>query len=363
MADHPNIDVHARHRLLRRRAAAQQAGDRRPGAGRLHRAGRPVLRLRRGRARLAHPRLRARGAAGRRLPGHLGDELRRRGRARSRASTSSGTSIPSATYPTDKTVIMREFSRFADARRRAVLPGQHRRATATALLRYRELQDGEPDVLFGGRLGTYQYLDMHMAIGSALCHVEQPARRAPVALTADGARRLIRRDLLGATRSRRPMRRVHGSDCTLVVSVCRGTLHTNDPRARIRPRKDRARRSEMRRLSSESCGCSTRRPLHRACRQLRRSGAAMGTAAESLDGVGARNMAYSPERRASPSGPRRSCPWRCSATVPRLAAAAVPCRVARAPMGSIEAERPLFRAAHLRRNPPVGDDGPRSRPS
>jgi UDP-galactopyranose mutase len=23
-------------------------------------------------------------------------------------------------------------------------------------------------VLFGGRLGTYQYLDMHMAIGSAL---------------------------------------------------------------------------------------------------------------------------------------------------------------------------------------------------
>ena len=26
----------------------------------------------------------------------------------------------------------------------------------------------EPGVLFGGRLGTYQYLDMHMAIGSAL---------------------------------------------------------------------------------------------------------------------------------------------------------------------------------------------------
>jgi UDP-galactopyranose mutase len=26
----------------------------------------------------------------------------------------------------------------------------------------------EPNVLFGGRLGTYQYLDMHMAIGSAL---------------------------------------------------------------------------------------------------------------------------------------------------------------------------------------------------
>ena len=31
-----------------------------------------------------------------------------------------------------------------------------------------ELAKNETDVLFGGRLGTYQYLDMHMAIGSAL---------------------------------------------------------------------------------------------------------------------------------------------------------------------------------------------------
>jgi len=30
------------------------------------------------------------------------------------------------------------------------------------------MTEGEPDVLFGGRLGTYKYLDMHMAIGSAL---------------------------------------------------------------------------------------------------------------------------------------------------------------------------------------------------
>jgi UDP-galactopyranose mutase len=36
------------------------------------------------------------------------------------------------------------------------------------LLAYRELAKGESDVFFGGRLGTYQYLDMHMAIGSAL---------------------------------------------------------------------------------------------------------------------------------------------------------------------------------------------------
>ncbi|MEQ4500936.1 MAG: UDP-galactopyranose mutase, partial [Nocardioides kribbensis] len=30
----------------------------------------------------------------------------------------------------------------------------------------------EPMVLFGGRLGTYKYLDMHMAIGSALSMVD-----------------------------------------------------------------------------------------------------------------------------------------------------------------------------------------------
>jgi UDP-galactopyranose mutase len=37
--------------------------------------------------------------------------------------------------------------------------------------RYRELAADEAakrSVLFGGRLGTYQYLDMHMAIASAL---------------------------------------------------------------------------------------------------------------------------------------------------------------------------------------------------
>mgnify|MGYP002722558985 CR=1 FL=1 len=39
------------------------------------------------------------------------------------------------------------------------------------LLKYRERAEAETadqKVFFGGRLGTYQYLDMHMAIGSAL---------------------------------------------------------------------------------------------------------------------------------------------------------------------------------------------------
>ena len=40
------------------------------------------------------------------------------------------------------------------------------------LARYRELAHREPGVWFGGRLGTYQYLDMHMAIASAMSLVD-----------------------------------------------------------------------------------------------------------------------------------------------------------------------------------------------
>ncbi|HWK77248.1 UDP-galactopyranose mutase [Microbacterium sp.] len=70
-------------------------------------------------------------------------------------------------YPTDKTVIMREFSRFAEKSDEPYYP-VNTPADRDGLLAYRELQKGEKDVHFGGRLGTYQYLDMHMAIGSAL---------------------------------------------------------------------------------------------------------------------------------------------------------------------------------------------------
>ncbi|WP_206476664.1 UDP-galactopyranose mutase [Microbacterium sp. KRD172] len=70
-------------------------------------------------------------------------------------------------YPDDKTVIMREFSRFAEKADEPYYP-VNTPADREGLLAYRELQKGETDVHFGGRLGTYQYLDMHMAIGSAL---------------------------------------------------------------------------------------------------------------------------------------------------------------------------------------------------
>ncbi len=74
---------------------------------------------------------------------------------------------PERRYPGDRTVIMREYSRFAEKGDEPYYP-VNTAEDRDKLLRYRELAAQEPMVLFGGRLGTYQYLDMHMAIGSAL---------------------------------------------------------------------------------------------------------------------------------------------------------------------------------------------------
>ncbi len=74
---------------------------------------------------------------------------------------------PEREYPADKTVIMREFSRFAEREDEPYYP-VNTPEDRERLLKYRALTEQEDRVLFGGRLGTYQYLDMHMAIGSAL---------------------------------------------------------------------------------------------------------------------------------------------------------------------------------------------------
>lgn len=74
---------------------------------------------------------------------------------------------PEREYPKDKTVIMREFSRFASRDDEPYYPVNTPK-DREMLLKYRALTDKEELVIFGGRLGTYQYLDMHMAIGSAL---------------------------------------------------------------------------------------------------------------------------------------------------------------------------------------------------
>jgi UDP-galactopyranose mutase len=78
---------------------------------------------------------------------------------------------PERDYPQDKTVIMREYSRFAEREDEPYYP-VNTPDDRQGLLRYRELAAAEEGVFFGGRLGTYQYLDMHMAIGSALTMYE-----------------------------------------------------------------------------------------------------------------------------------------------------------------------------------------------
>lgn len=77
---------------------------------------------------------------------------------------------PERDYPKDKTVIMKEFSRFADEGDEPYYP-INTPEDREKLLAYRQrakAETAENRVLFGGRLGTYQYLDMHMAIASAL---------------------------------------------------------------------------------------------------------------------------------------------------------------------------------------------------
>ena len=74
---------------------------------------------------------------------------------------------PERDYPADRTVIMREFSRFADKDDEPYYP-VNTPVDRERLLAYRDLLKKDQDVFFGGRLGTYKYLDMHMAIGSAL---------------------------------------------------------------------------------------------------------------------------------------------------------------------------------------------------
>ncbi len=75
------------------------------------------------------------------------------------------------THLPGKTVIVHEYSRFAEEGDEPYYPINTAEDRAK-LLKYRELAKKEPMVLFGGRLGTYKYLDMHMAIGSALSMYE-----------------------------------------------------------------------------------------------------------------------------------------------------------------------------------------------
>ena len=83
---------------------------------------------------------------------------------------------PDRPYPTDRSVIVREFPRFATGDDEPFYPVDTAEDRAR-LARYRARAEAEPDVLFGGRLGTYRYLDMHQAIAMALRDWETLARR------------------------------------------------------------------------------------------------------------------------------------------------------------------------------------------
>lgn len=74
---------------------------------------------------------------------------------------------PERTYQNEKTLIYREYSRFAGRGDEPYYPintAQDKKLYDG----YRAMAALEKNVIFGGRLGSYRYLDMHQAIGAAL---------------------------------------------------------------------------------------------------------------------------------------------------------------------------------------------------
>ncbi|MBS0235288.1 MAG: UDP-galactopyranose mutase [Proteobacteria bacterium] len=74
---------------------------------------------------------------------------------------------PERRYSEAQTVIFREYSRFASHNDEPYYPIATVR-DKEIYARYRRRAENVPNVIFGGRLGTYRYLDMHQAIGAAL---------------------------------------------------------------------------------------------------------------------------------------------------------------------------------------------------
>lgn len=74
---------------------------------------------------------------------------------------------PERQHKSDKTLIGREYSRFAGRADEPYYPIDTRQDQAV-YRRYLDRAAEERDLHLGGRLGTYRYLDMHQAIGAAL---------------------------------------------------------------------------------------------------------------------------------------------------------------------------------------------------
>ena len=93
---------------------------------------------------------------------------------------------PERKRSSDKTVIMREYSRQAQIGDEPYYP-VGLEADRKCLKAYRQRAQQLPNVIFGGRLGTYRYLDMHMAIASSLTTFDQQVKPALLAPTSRGA--------------------------------------------------------------------------------------------------------------------------------------------------------------------------------
>jgi UDP-galactopyranose mutase len=74
---------------------------------------------------------------------------------------------PERVYPSDRTVICREYSRFARRGDEPYYP-VNTSDDKQRFAGYSRLAEQESNVIFGGRLGSYQYWDMHQAVGAAL---------------------------------------------------------------------------------------------------------------------------------------------------------------------------------------------------
>ena len=78
---------------------------------------------------------------------------------------------PERKYPEDRSLICREYSRRATRSDEPYYP-INTAADKALYDQYRVRAEQEPNVVFGGRLGTYRYLDMHQAIAAALKAVQ-----------------------------------------------------------------------------------------------------------------------------------------------------------------------------------------------
>ena len=71
-----------------------------------------------------------------------------------------------------RSVVWEEYSRFAERGDEPYYP-INTEADKALYARYEELAKAEPLTVFGGRLGTYKYYDMHNVIDTALTAYEE----------------------------------------------------------------------------------------------------------------------------------------------------------------------------------------------